>query len=607
MLSVAVAVSFGAPAFADPYPIDDITDILTAPITTATANTDGTPADIKIDAGGGITVTTGGPAVTINSNNSFDQIAGTTISNKATDSAVGILVDLTKQNLDTTNDAAACPAGDCHVVEGIVENGTIDLSGSGATKRGLWLQGQAVADGVTPFTFTGNIDMSNSTMTVTGDNSVGVLIDQETILNGSLTMGNITISPTSQTTSTVGVIGLETNGTINGDINVGLVTGDTTTATAVVKALGSTGSTAAGTIGLELGGTINGNVTIAKGSQVFAAGTGSQGILLTGDINPCDAAVAPDCTSLGSLVNNGVIETVGTSNPGTNLTGNPTSGTALGIGGSVAGGVLNAGPTASDNTILAGLIEGQSFAPVVEIAPTLGDPANPVSIEIGKYTGDTDDPGFGFYNRGSILAVSSNINQSTEAFLIAGSSDTVTASIDGGLFNSGTISATVTTNSSASAPQTANAIFVGADGIVGGTETYLYNSDCDCMVYQGGKGIGPGGQDDRAALVNSNEVVGSGGTEGTIIANISGAFSGNTATAISVAPGGTLPSIINSGLMPTASRYLGRSQLDCLAYAVACGAESTQHLGAGLVDPEQVGRLRSEIDVERPALPAEVG
>ena len=49
-----------------------------------------------------------------------------------------------------------------------------------------------------------------------------------------------------------------------------------------------------------------------------------------------------------------------------------------------------------------------------------------------------------------------------------------------------------------------------------------------------------------------------------------------------------------------ASRYLGRSQLDCLAYGVACGAESTQHLGAGLVDPEQVGRLRSEIEVERP-------
>jgi 1-phosphofructokinase/tagatose 6-phosphate kinase len=56
-----------------------------------------------------------------------------------------------------------------------------------------------------------------------------------------------------------------------------------------------------------------------------------------------------------------------------------------------------------------------------------------------------------------------------------------------------------------------------------------------------------------------------------------------------------------------ASRYAGRSQVECLSYAVACGAESTQHLGAGLVDPEQVARLRSEVEVEYPALPAEVG
>ena len=56
-----------------------------------------------------------------------------------------------------------------------------------------------------------------------------------------------------------------------------------------------------------------------------------------------------------------------------------------------------------------------------------------------------------------------------------------------------------------------------------------------------------------------------------------------------------------------ASRYAGRSPVECLAYGVACGAESTQHLGAGLVDPERVGRLLSEIEVERPALPAEVG
>ena len=56
-----------------------------------------------------------------------------------------------------------------------------------------------------------------------------------------------------------------------------------------------------------------------------------------------------------------------------------------------------------------------------------------------------------------------------------------------------------------------------------------------------------------------------------------------------------------------AARYSGRPAADCLAYGVACGAESTQHLGAGLIDPDQVERLLAEIEVERPVLPAEVG
>src|SRR5918998_780968 len=47
-----------------------------------------------------------------------------------------------------------------------------------------------------------------------------------------------------------------------------------------------------------------------------------------------------------------------------------------------------------------------------------------------------------------------------------------------------------------------------------------------------------------------------------------------------------------------ASRYAGNPTAECLAYGVACGAESTQHLGAGLIDPDRVQRLRSEIVVE---------
>jgi 1-phosphofructokinase family hexose kinase len=55
-----------------------------------------------------------------------------------------------------------------------------------------------------------------------------------------------------------------------------------------------------------------------------------------------------------------------------------------------------------------------------------------------------------------------------------------------------------------------------------------------------------------------------------------------------------------------AARYTGRPTADCLAYGVACGAESTQHLGAGLIDPDRVDRLLAETEVQRPEMPAEV-
>jgi len=48
-----------------------------------------------------------------------------------------------------------------------------------------------------------------------------------------------------------------------------------------------------------------------------------------------------------------------------------------------------------------------------------------------------------------------------------------------------------------------------------------------------------------------------------------------------------------------AARRARRPTADCLAYAVACGAESTQHLGAGQVDPGEAARLFDRVQVER--------
>jgi sugar/nucleoside kinase (ribokinase family) len=55
------------------------------------------------------------------------------------------------------------------------------------------------------------------------------------------------------------------------------------------------------------------------------------------------------------------------------------------------------------------------------------------------------------------------------------------------------------------------------------------------------------------------------------------------------------------------ARRAGRSPRDCLAFAVACGAESTQHLGAGAVDAAEARRLMERVTVRELDVPARVG
>jgi 1-phosphofructokinase/tagatose 6-phosphate kinase len=54
------------------------------------------------------------------------------------------------------------------------------------------------------------------------------------------------------------------------------------------------------------------------------------------------------------------------------------------------------------------------------------------------------------------------------------------------------------------------------------------------------------------------------------------------------------------------ARYTGRPPVDALRFAVACGAESTQHFGAGVVEPSRAERLLSEVGAERLELRAEI-
>jgi 1-phosphofructokinase/tagatose 6-phosphate kinase len=56
-----------------------------------------------------------------------------------------------------------------------------------------------------------------------------------------------------------------------------------------------------------------------------------------------------------------------------------------------------------------------------------------------------------------------------------------------------------------------------------------------------------------------------------------------------------------------AARYSGSSPEECLRFAVACGAESTERLGAGLIDPRAAERLRAEVELTAFEAPARVG
>ena len=47
-----------------------------------------------------------------------------------------------------------------------------------------------------------------------------------------------------------------------------------------------------------------------------------------------------------------------------------------------------------------------------------------------------------------------------------------------------------------------------------------------------------------------------------------------------------------------AARYDGRDDVECIRFGVACGAESTQHFGAGVLDAREVERLAGEVELE---------
>ncbi len=440
------------------------TDITTS---TSTALSTSTSGNITVEGNGAINISTADTSVvTINSNNYL--INNGSIANTNASGAIGVTIDTSSGNLFPPSNG------------GLSSTGGIDLGGSGTNKRGIVITGGKTFYG--PITLTNltavavngaTATASQSSLILQGDGSAAFLLNQGTKVTSNIQFGGGGILQNA-----------------------------------------STNSTQSNSIILDLDGTVNGNVYLS--SNLSGVGAGMVGFQTLGGIHSCASDTgAPSgftcpTSSGGSLVNTGAITLYGTTFPSTRGN-NPEAGSAVVIGGSIDGGMLNYGPGTSNNAgassiTSSGLIVSGVTQPTIMIDPTrsitsgLTAPRGPVVL--GPVTADIDpiDPGYSLINRGTISAQPLDAERSTAAIMIQGASstyftclsvrsgnacvttpETVTQSITstvngtttttsqsvnnvGGLLNTGTISAVATTNSqtiTSTGVTTATALYIG--------------------------------------------------------------------------------------------------------------------------------------------------
>lgn len=451
MLSAATAALLAVPLFSAAA----ATEISGSKDSAQDTTTDG---DITIDAAGGISIKASKAAATINSNNFIDNIG--TISNGSTSNAIGVEVDTTSTTTPVTPILSP---------QGFTNSGTIDLSGSGNSKTAILVTGGG--------NFVGPVDLlTTSVIQVAGDSSSIFRLDSGTTMNGDISLsGTMNQTPTT------------------------------------VNSLSSSSGTA-----IDIEGNLNGNLALDSAALLSNVGEGARGINIVGNIGPCNTSTGAACATSepGFFYNGGSISVAGAQSISSSLH-DAESGTAVSIGGNIAGGIYNAGPTGSGSTVPAAVISGNGITPVFVISPSVQTATTKTPITIGIYTDDTVDPGYSFYNRGNITAAAIDPNNSTAAVLFGGTSAASPLTFQGGIFVSGEITAQASTNQVF--PTTATAIQATALSI--GSFTTI------------------------PKLTVSGEAIGSTSTtQGLIGASVNG-IGGGQATAVIIAPAASLPEI----------------------------------------------------------------
>ena len=553
MLSAAVAVLCAAvmAARAD-------TELSTLSTDTHTTTTDG---NLTIDSSGGIQVKTGGAAVTITSHNFV--INNGVISNGDNDTAGGILIDTSAQNI-------VAPVG-----TGLTSSNTITITGTGEGKNGVEVLG--------PNHFFGAITLNNLT-------PAGLLGAGATI-----TMSGDTIA----------AFRMDVGSFVDGDIAMG---GSITAQAPTTPASGSETPILA-----NLGGTLYGNLAFDSTTAGSSVGEGSRGILITGGgIHPCSddnatqATVGYTCgtgaNGLGALINAGKLVTVGQ----VLVNANPKSkavilegGSVLGVGASILGGIYNSGPFTANSAASVGVFSGNgtSGLAVVQIDPTLNTVTTPQAVYIGPVSAQLDniDPGYSFINRGSIAASPAAPQVGTAAMFVEGASSSVftcfgsgaslatcASGSQGGMLNTGTIDAKVTTNA---------------------TTVVTTNVTADALI------IGPYAAIPRLDLKAEDTGLGT-ATVGTISAEIGGT-TGGIATAISIGQNAILPTI-NVGQGATISATVATTTLAPSA-SIATAADPLTLSATAITDASgplttinNAGRISAAISIVTPGVGASV-
>jgi hypothetical protein len=203
--AVALAPLLAASAWSARAAPTEITTATTTPVQTATI-ADGLPNDLDIASGGSISPTVAGPAVTLNSNNSFTSEGSISFSNVDNATAVQIDGGFTG-NVDITG---AITVSETYVAP---TNSTTGIQfgnfASGGNRIGILVTGSQPFNG-------GIID--TNTINVQGNNSEGVLLDAP--ITGSYDMLTVTPSTTAGASPVVaaGSINVTGNNVIGLDI-----------------------------------------------------------------------------------------------------------------------------------------------------------------------------------------------------------------------------------------------------------------------------------------------------------------------------------------------------------------------------------------------------